>query len=279
MNVLNIPKDLFPNSNESLHIFDYKISKNNMKSKINLTKNVFSFLQQGTKEVFTNKEVVKIENNQFLFIKLSNCLMTEKISEHQIYHSVLLFFSDEMVHNFIFNNNLQIHKKSDANYYKTCDYDMYINNFVSGLCQISNQETIFQKKLLQIKFNEIMLYLVDKYGPDFLESFSTKKNSYEQHFENVVQNNKLNNLHIDELAFLCNMSVSTFKRHFEKTYNSSPIKWFQEQRLAYAAFLLQTTASRPTDIYLETGFDSLSSFSKAFKQKYKITPTQLQSQN
>ena len=122
-----------------------------------------------------------------------------------------------------------------------------------------------------------MLYLISKIGEDFLASLITKVNEYEHHFQEVIENNKLNRLTLSELAFLCNMSLSTFKRTFEKQFHISPSKWFQERRLEYSAILLKSERKRPTDIYLEVGYDSLTNFIQAFKSKYGVTPKQYQS--
>ena len=72
------------------------------------------------------------------------------------------------------------------------------------------------------------------------------------------------------------MSISKFKRKFEKNYEMPPIKWFQNKRLDHAAYLLKNDKNRPSDIYEEIGYDSLSNFIKAFKAKFGITPKQHQ---
>lgn len=96
---------------------------------------------------------------------------------------------------------------------------------------------------------------------------------------NVIENNKLNKLTLPELAFLSNMSLSTFKREFTKHYHIPPIKWFQEKRLAHAAFLLSTQQKRPKEIYTEAGYETLSNFVQAFKKQYGTTPRQFQLTN
>ncbi len=73
------------------------------------------------------------------------------------------------------------------------------------------------------------------------------------------------------------MSISKFKREFEKHFYSSPSKWFQEKRLEHAAYLLKAKSKRPSDIYKEVGYDNLSNFIQAFKMKYGVTPKQHQS--
>jgi len=75
------------------------------------------------------------------------------------------------------------------------------------------------------------------------------------------------------------MSVSTFKREFEKHFQESPSKWFQNKRLEHAAFLLQQHTKRPSDIFETIGYENLSNFVHAFKTKFGVTPKQFQLQN
>ncbi|MEM9929492.1 MAG: helix-turn-helix transcriptional regulator, partial [Bacteroidota bacterium] len=79
-----------------------------------------------------------------------------------------------------------------------------------------------------------------------------------------------------ELAFLCNMSLSTFKRAFARHFNTTPGKWFLEQRLAHARYLLVTQRQRPSDIFMSVGYDNLTNFIQAFRKQYGKTPKQYQ---
>ena len=130
--------------------------------------------------------------------------------------------------------------------------------------------------MLQVKFEELMLYLTDVLGVAFLGSLMADVDDQDFHFQEVIENNKLNKLTLDELAFLSNMSLSTFKRRFEQQFHTSPSKWFQERRLEYSALLLRNERKRPSDIYMEIGYDSLTNFIQAFKSKYGKTPKQYQ---
>jgi len=128
------------------------------------------------------------------------------------------------------------------------------------------------------KFEEIMLYLVHQNSPDFLNSLVQNVDDRISRLTNIVENNKHNKLSLEELAFLCNMSISTFKREFSKLYQNTPMKWFNEQRLNHIAFLLRTKRSRPIELYEEAGYENLSNFVQAFKKQFGMTPKQYQTQ-
>jgi AraC-like DNA-binding protein len=81
------------------------------------------------------------------------------------------------------------------------------------------------------------------------------------------------------LAFLCNTSVSTFKRKFFKIYGTSPQKWLTQQKMRIAANLLKHPHERPGSVYEKVGYENQSSFILAFKKQYGKTPREYQQAN
>ena len=68
------------------------------------------------------------------------------------------------------------------------------------------------------------------------------------------------------------MSLSTFKRHFVKEYKITPGKWLQEKKLEAAKEILEKGKLKSSDIYLDFGYNNLSNFSLAFKNKFGYSP-------
>ncbi len=277
MDIQHLPNDLNIDTKSEVQVFDYHITSSSIKNKVMLNKNVFSFLLEGTKELITQDKATIINNDAFLLIKSGNCLMTESLSETNVYRSVLFFFNDDILLKLLQKNKLPKTVNSRAKPYEIFQYDDYIHHFVKSLIKIKEYDNSLQSSLLQTKLEEILTYLLHRNGTEFLNNIlTTYQDSQSRHFTDVIESNKLNNLTIQELSFLCNMSISTFKRNFEQHYQTSPIKWFQEKRLEYSAYLLSIKKKRPIDIYSEVGFESLSSFTQAFKVKYDTTPKQFQ---
>ncbi|SEO98895.1 AraC-type DNA-binding protein [Flavobacterium sp. CF108] len=277
MKTITLPDEMNLEKTQLVHVVDYRSSKDVSKQQIILNQNIISFLMEGTKEAIFDNAALSIDPSKFLIMRSGNCLMTEKkISEASNYRSMLLFFSNEMIHNFIrkmeFNEFELIEPKSVYVF----DYDEFIQRFVHSLADISKLSGDIKFKLLEVKFEEIMLYLTGKYGAEFLYSLTVNSDNATQKFIQIIENSHLSKLTLKELSFLCNMSVSTFKREFEKHYAESPIKWFQNKRLEFAHYLLQQEQKNPSEIYFEVGYENLSSFTQAYKLKYGVTPKQNQ---
>lgn len=280
MSVSTLPIDLKLEESIPVQLYDYHTNKEIFRSKVNLTHNTFSFLQQGVKEVITDKELVRIDNSDFLIIKSGNCLMTETISAaRHSYHSLLLFFTDAMLIDFLERYKIDIHTPPQEHQsYLVCAYDHYITHFVQSLKHINQLQRDQQQALLKIKLDEILFYLVQQKGEEFLKQLLDKQDDKSSKLSSVVEHNKLQKLSLQELAFLCNMSVSTFKRAFKQQYEESPIKWFQDKRLEHAALTLSLLKKRPIEIYEAAGYENFSNFVQAFKKKYGLTPKQYQTQ-
>ncbi|MDG1331328.1 MAG: AraC family transcriptional regulator, partial [Crocinitomicaceae bacterium] len=69
MKTITLPDELNLSSSKSIVVYDYESSTEISKQQILLNKNTFSFLQEGTKEVFFDNSTSAIDNSQFLLMK------------------------------------------------------------------------------------------------------------------------------------------------------------------------------------------------------------------
>ncbi|WP_299889613.1 AraC family transcriptional regulator [uncultured Lacinutrix sp.] len=277
MPIENIPESYIKDKNVSpdLYVYDFKMTNDVVKSKVNLSMNMFSFLQVGKKQVHFAGTSVAVNKDQSLLLKKGNWLWTELLDIEAIYYCKLLFFSEKKLKEFIekhAGNNLIV---KDETPYFIIKNDDYIRSYLNSLSTISEAPMAFMQNLLSVKFEELMLYLLQKYGKQFeiyLHSLIIKESSP---FKKNVESKIHSNLKLEEIAFLCNMSLSTFKRHFIKEYNVSPGKWLQSKRLQKAKETLEKGDLKPSDIYLDFGYNNLSNFSTAFKNKFGYSPKKI----
>ncbi|KAA2245381.1 helix-turn-helix transcriptional regulator [Chitinophaga agrisoli] len=78
---------------------------------------------------------------------------------------------------------------------------------------------------------------------------------------------------LQHFAYLTGRSVSTFKRDFEKIYHTTPGKWLIQKKLEAAHLLLKQKKMKPTEVFLEVGFNDYSHFSTAFKKQFGAAPS------
>ncbi|MBJ6367688.1 AraC family transcriptional regulator [Snuella sedimenti] len=80
---------------------------------------------------------------------------------------------------------------------------------------------------------------------------------------------------LKELAELSGRSLSTFEREFKLIFNETPHKWILKKRLQLAHTLLIQANNLVSDVCLQTGFEDIGHFSKAFKKEFGINPSTL----
>ncbi|VXB89031.1 AraC family transcriptional regulator (fragment) [Flavobacterium sp. 9AF] len=206
--------------------------------------------------------------------------MSENLSPNKKYKSLLFFFSDTFLDEFItkynFNNSYYNNVKEESKF-KVLPYDEFLLNFITSLQQLLSSNIVKNEHFLKLKLEEVLFYMVQKYGIETI-AFLHQPIIQQHHvrLKKIVEKNIFSKLTLDELAFLSHMSLSTFKREFYKVYKMPPSKWIQEKRLEKSAEMLLLNKERPIDIYTAIGYENFSSFTQSFKHKYGITPKQYQ---
>jgi len=93
-------------------------------------------------------------------------------------------------------------------------------------------------------------------------------------FEEVIQHNLYSNLDLNQFASLCHMSLSSFKRKFKAVYDESPAKYISKMKIKKATESLNNKDLRISDIAYDLGYDSLTTFNRAFKDQTGKSPSE-----
>ena len=91
--------------------------------------------------------------------------------------------------------------------------------------------------------------------------------------KSYIQRHEFRNLSLSELASEANYSVFHFQRIFKSVVGETPKQYINRVRLENAAHCISLSPTISIlEVGFEYGFDSLESFSRAFKNYYKISP-------
>ncbi len=199
--------------------------------------------------------------------------------------------------------------KNDQNRVITIQFDQYLfdNNLLSKepfqrikqMLQISSRGIEFsestinnvQSKLIHltgldgfesiIEFLQI-LDLLSKSKPKQLiasegfknEAFNASSKRIEIAHQYILKNYRRSDLRIRDIAEKIHMSDSAFSHFFKKNTNKNFQQYILELRLGYACKLLVHTDDLISQIYMQTGFNSIANFNRLFKKLYSCTPLQ-----
>jgi AraC-like DNA-binding protein len=285
MSIFHLPQDIFPKHIEldPIIIHNYSAPVGSFKGKSILQRNAISLVISGEKTMLFTEKTVKVNADEFHFLSSGHCIVSMNLSEKKIFKSILIFFDNKTLADFYLKYNERIRKlkskyKTENEPYVAFRKDPFIWNFIASLNLFFDSGEAISKEMKLLKFEELMLHLLEKYPADLL-SFQTAKvdDSGDFKIRKAIETNVTNNVSIEELAFLCDLSLSTFKRRFNEIYGTSPSKWLLQRRMEIAKDLLQHYNEKPSEVYYKVGYENHSSFTKSFKQSFGLTPKDFQS--
>ena len=91
--------------------------------------------------------------------------------------------------------------------------------------------------------------------------------------KDLVDSSYAEPLDVVALARRALMSPAHFSRRFKEAFGETPHRYVLTRRVERAQELLRNTDTSVTDVCLEVGFQSLGSFSSAFRRVTGMTPT------
>jgi AraC-like DNA-binding protein len=226
-------------------------------------------------------KTVHITGKEIHFLSMANCIVSMELDRKVTIESVLIFFDNATLGDFHLKHKgriaqLQKSGKKAAEPFLTFPKDGFINSYIASLQFLIASGTPPSDEMKRLKLEELLLYLLERY-PSRLLSFPLSRNRELEDLElaKAVEANITNPLSLGELAFMCNLSVSTFKRRFLSIYGMAPRQWFIQKRMEMAKELILKGGQKPSEIYDQFGYESHSSFSQSFKHYFGITPSEL----
>ncbi len=150
--------------------------------------------------------------------------------------------------------------------------DKLLQLFAQSLIEYIKAEPNTDADFLELKRNEIATLLL-KRKPELANVLFDFSAPGKIPLEDFMRRNYHFNLPHSQFAYLSGRSLASFKRDFQKTFGESPGKWLQHTRLEEAGRLIREKGAKPTEVYLDVGFENLSHFSDAFKKEFGVSPS------
>lgn len=169
---------------------------------------------------------------------------------------------------------------SDYNQVMPIDTNAPVHSFYQSMQSYFDSSNEPDQSLLELKFRELILTLADNpRNAELLSYFWSMLNEPQTvSLQKTMEENFCFNLKIEEFAKLSARSLSAFKRDFIKTFNTSPGKWLMEKRLNFSLHLLTNMGKSVAETAFESGFESPSHFSRAFRQRFGAPPIAMKQQ-
>lgn len=232
----------------------------------------FIYIDSG-KEVITNSDNQSVEllSGQSIMLPQGQNLHSDFVKETERLKAYLVFFDDDVVTEFL--SSYQAAKKPLTSQYCLLKQSDDIDHFFHSVRTPINDPAFLKIKLLEL------LHLIawqDTEQQLYTLLSQRKRLAPKRNLARILQNPDVLKLSVSDMADICGRSQSSFNRDFKALYQQTPKQWLLEKRMASAMTLLQSGEYKVTDVALQLGYDNVSAFIQAFKQKYGMTPKQAQ---
>jgi AraC-like DNA-binding protein len=189
------------------------------------------------------------------------------------YETIVISLQDDLLRKIVLEEKLEIDRK----YMGPPNVLIPSNEFLQGYFQSivpyarsSGAAMTDEMGILKVKEGVKLLLLALPALRNLLFDFSEP---YKIDLERFMLSNFHFNVPTEKFAQLTGRSLASFKRDFQRTFGIPPRQWLQHRRLTEAKHLIETRHLKPSAIYLDLGFESLSHFSHSFKKKFGKAPT------
>ncbi|MEI9910632.1 MAG: AraC family transcriptional regulator [Bacteroidota bacterium] len=221
----------------------------------------------------TDKSYTIYEGETILVARNQLPRFTKYPSADKPYKSIVLFFSQPFLQTF-FSSNLKNEEQNKMPMAHTLKKHPLLDSLFKSIVPYYELSENLPEKLITMKLTEAITILrqIDISTDSILADFGAPGKIDIAEF---MQKNFAVNIQSDRFAYLTGRSLATFKRDFQKAFNTSPQKWLHQKRLAQAHFLIGEKKQKPSDVYLAVGFENFSHFSFAFKKEFGYNPSEI----
>jgi AraC family transcriptional regulator, exoenzyme S synthesis regulatory protein ExsA len=238
----------------------------------------FLFLTKGAFHFRSPTQLLTFRDGDAMLAKCGNYLMESisinKDSSSEIISVVGAFFYPEIVKVF-FQTDLSLKEFRQQKDISKINVEPLIKSFVDSLNFMLDNPTLIDDNLIINKLKELLILLSKSEKAESINEFvHSLFVPQEYNFKEIIQQNLYSNLALSELAYLCGLSLATFKRKFAENYQQSPAKYFLLKRLEHALALTQIKSKSISEIAYESGFETVSNFNKSFKRQYGKSPSE-----
>lgn len=184
----------------------------------------------------------------------------------------------------MFDMNVDAHSemlKHIKNKVFQCSNELYqlVNNFIRVSTIMENDELPYARDMMIAYLKEIMVHLVHY---DDVHSEEHKiSNPIQVNFENELMNEITNYIHrniyepitIEEICLHFSISRSTLQTLFKKNLNMAPKQYINEEKMTLAQHMILEEKYPITEIAFKLGFSSIHYFSRKFKSRFGLAPS------
>ncbi|SEM10793.1 AraC-type DNA-binding protein [Chryseobacterium taichungense] len=234
----------------------------------------FLFLLKGSMISYDGYKHYRMNPGDYCIARKNHLVRYTKYKDDGKFEKVIITFDEPFLRKFLERHSYTAGPTDNDNSFLFIKEDLLIENFVRSLEPYYNGTETLDDDFVDIKREELLMILL-KNNPDLKDIFFNFNIPHKIDLEHFMNQNYKFNISLERFAFMTGRSLSSFKRDFKMIFNMAPGKWLIKKRLQEAYFLLEKEDKKPSDIYIDLGFEDLSHFSFAFKKEFGVSPSEI----
>jgi AraC-like DNA-binding protein len=161
--------------------------------------------------------------------------------------------------------------------------DLQTNEMTHGyfysLLPYFTQQPSPPENLVELKCRELIFHLLSNPGNTVMRGYMIElADQVKPSLATIMEANYTYNLSLEELARISQRSLTIFKKEFMEVFQTTPGKWLIRKRLDHAQRLLAASQKTVREIAYESGFESVTHFSRVFKMQFGESPLRFRRQ-
>lgn len=239
------------------------------------------FKEQGP-HLHSSEVKESLQGNDAVLLKCGSHFLDllKETEDKQVDAMVIHLYPDILKKLYIGELPAIIEKQTDSKNSQVIVSSDVLAKFIDSLEFYFQNPSLVNNDLLELKIKELVLLLVQsKNVNSILELVADLYSTNTVRVRDVIELHLFSNLKLEQLAKLCNLSLSSFKRKFKKEFNDSPTNYIIEKRLEKAKELLSISNLPISEIAYKMGFQDSLYFTRLFKDKIGMPPTTYRKEN
>ncbi|RKR84954.1 AraC-like DNA-binding protein [Mucilaginibacter gracilis] len=240
-----------------------------------INEHAIGYVMAGETHLQTNNGLLIMKAGTMGLVRRNQLIKSVKIPPPGgEFKSVNIFLDQNFLRRYSADNKLPPAQKYSGDMLVELPPDPFLKGYFDSLLPYFNQGKPIKPAMAELKTLEaieLLLTLNPRFN-DFLFDFSEP---HKIDLEAYMNQNYMYNVPSAQFARLTGRSLAGFKRDFEKTFKTSPGQWLQQKRLNEAYYQIKQMGQKPSEVYLNVGFENLSHFSYVFKKAFGIAPSMI----
>lgn len=234
----------------------------------------FLYIAKGAINGYDGKTKQSLNAGEYCLVVKNHLARYNKEKINNEFEKVVVVFDEAFLKNFQKKHKTTPLAFKKKNAFLKLEKSGLVTNFIFSLMPYYDSLGKIEKAFSDVKREELLIILLQN-QPELAGILFDYGLPEKINLEAFMNRNFKFNVSIQRFAYLTGRSLSAFKRDFKQVFNDTPNHWLIQKRLQEAYFLIEKKQKKPTEIYLDLGFEDLSHFSFAFKKQFGLTPSEL----